>query len=129
MLSNKKKVTEINKPYVKEQKREQQRQEAYAEKRRRGLIRRMTALAAVAALIAIVFTVILVSQWSTMEAKKSEKAEMENQYEQMQAEEIQLKQDVKNYNDLDYIAEIARRDYYLTKPGETLYKVPDESAD
>ncbi|UTW70561.1 septum formation initiator family protein [Anaerobacillus sp. HL2] len=32
--------------------------------------------------------------------------------------------EIKNLNDLEYISEIARRDYYLTKPGEIIFKVP-----
>ncbi|SDI96002.1 septum formation initiator family protein [Alteribacillus bidgolensis] len=129
MISEKKKVTEINKPYVKEQAREQERLKAASTKRRRGLVRRLTALSIAGVVLAVVFTVLLVSQWSTLEAKKAERAELENKLEELHAEESRLKQDVKNYNDLDYIAEVARRDYYLTKPGETLFKVPNESID
>ncbi|SFF03649.1 FtsB family cell division protein [Alteribacillus iranensis] len=125
MLSEKKKVTEINQPYVKKQAREQERLQAIAEKHRRGLIRRLTALGITGVAIAVVFTVILVSQWSMLEAKKTERAALETQLEELQAEESRLKQEVQNYNDLDYIAEIARRDYYLTKPGETLFKLPE----
>ncbi|WP_233269590.1 septum formation initiator family protein [Alteribacillus sp. YIM 98480] len=129
MISEKKKVTEINKPYVKEQAKEQERLKAASTKRRRGLVRRLTALSIAGVILAVVFTVLLVSQWSTLEAKKAERAELENKLEELHAEESRLKQDVKNYNDLDYIAEVARRDYYLTKPGETLFKVPNESTD
>ena len=125
MLSEKKKVTEINQPYVKKQAREQERLQAITEKHRRGLIRRLTALGITGVAIAVVFTVILVSQWSMLEAKKTERAALETQLEELQAEESRLKQEVQNYNDLDYIAEIARRDYYLTKPGETLFKLPE----
>ncbi|WP_240377877.1 FtsB family cell division protein [Bacillus piscicola] len=127
MISEKKKITEINQPYVMKQSKEQEKLQAIRDKRRRGLVRRLTALAAVGVMIAVVFTVILVSQWSTIEAKQAEKEELENKLEELQVEEKRLKQEVKNYNDLDYIAEIARRDYYLTKPGETLFKLPETS--
>lgn len=129
MISEKKKVTEINRSYVNQKVKEQERLQATTEKQRRGLIRRLTALAAVSAGIAIIFTVILVSQWSTLEAKKTERVALETQLEELKAEESRLKQEVQNYNDLDYIAEVARRDYYLTKPGETLFKLPEKSAD
>ncbi|SDI12339.1 cell division protein DivIC [Alteribacillus persepolensis] len=129
MLSEKKKVTKINESYVQEKEQEQARlQEAYT-KKRRGLVRRLTALSAVGVIIAVIFTVLLVSQWSTLEAKKSERAELEAQLEDLKAEESRLQEEVQNYQDLDYIAEVARRDYYLTKPGETLFKVPDQSSD
>ena len=35
--------------------------------------------------------------------------------------------DIENFNDLDYIAEIATRNIFLTKPGETLFKLPESS--
>ncbi|MGY4691874.1 FtsB family cell division protein [Salibacterium sp. K-3] len=129
MVSNKEKVTEMNRSYVQEEEKKQERQRNAVDKHRRGLIRRLTALAAVGVVLAVVFTVLLTSQLSTLEAKKTERAELEQKMEELKAQEAELKQDIENYNDLDYIAEIARRDYYLTKPGETLYKLPEKKAE
>ncbi|MFZ4454526.1 FtsB family cell division protein [Salibacterium aidingense] len=128
MISDKKKVTKINRSFVQEEEKKRERQQTAAGKHRRGLIRRLTALSVAGVLLAVVFTVLLTSQWSALEAKKAERAQLEQKMEELKAEEAHLKQEIENYNDLDYIAEIARRDYYLTKPGETLFKLPDESS-
>ncbi|MFD2706360.1 FtsB family cell division protein [Salibacterium lacus] len=128
MVSKEKKVTEMNRSYVRQEEKKQERQQVEAGKHKRGLTRRLTALGAVGAALAVVFAVLLTSQLTTLEAKKTERAQLEQKMENLQAEETELKQEVKNYNDLDYIAEIARRDYYLTKPGETLYKLPEKTA-
>ncbi|RSL30046.1 septum formation initiator family protein [Salibacterium salarium] len=127
MVSEKKKVTQINQSYAQEQERKQEWQKTASGKYRRGLVRRLTALGIVGAALAVVFTIILTSQWSTLEAKKTERSQLETKMEELETEEANLEQDIENYNDLDYIAEVARRDYYLTKPGETLYKTPDDS--
>ncbi|WP_100400551.1 FtsB family cell division protein [Bacillus sp. FJAT-44742] len=124
MADQKKKITRLKTQYASEKNREQERIKAVEEKRRRGLSRRLTALAAVGILFTIIASVTLISQWSMLEAKKEERNSLEIEIKELQAEEIELKQEIENYNDIDYIAEIARRDYYLTKPGETLFKVP-----
>ncbi|WP_246031904.1 FtsB family cell division protein [Salibacterium salarium] len=128
MVSEKKKVTKINQSYVQEQEKKQERVKTASSKHRRGLVRRLTALSLAGVALVVVFTIILTSQWSTLEAKKSERSQLESEMSQLQAKESELKQEIENYNDLDYIAEVARRDYYLTKPGETLFKIPDDSA-
>ncbi|SFQ20397.1 FtsB family cell division protein [Salibacterium halotolerans] len=129
MVSKEKKVTEMNRSYVRQEEQKQKRQQAQTGRHRRGLVRRLTALGVVGAAMAVVFAVLLTSQLTTLEAKKTERAQLEQKMENLKAEEAELEQKVKNYNDLDYIAEIARRDYYLTKPGETLYKVPEKTAE
>ncbi|WP_252315142.1 septum formation initiator family protein [Sinobaca sp. H24] len=129
MGSNSRKVTEINKSYVRQQEREQQLQDAIQSKRKKGLRRRLTAMAVTGSIIAVVLAVILITQWQTLHAKETERTNLEKQYTEMQAEEEQLRQDIENYHDLDYIAEVARSDYYFTKQNETLYKMPDESAE
>ncbi|WP_252313672.1 septum formation initiator family protein [Sinobaca sp. H24] len=129
MGSNSRKVTEINKSYVRQQEREQQLQDAIQSKRKKGLRRRLTAMAVTGSIIAVVLSVILITQWQTLHAKETERENLETQYTEMQAEEEQLRQDIENYHDLDYIAEVARSDYYFTKQNETLYKMPEESAE
>ncbi|NEU32554.1 septum formation initiator family protein [bacterium LRH843] len=104
----------------------QQEQEALRlAKKRRIIIKRLSFLAFVALILGSVSFVVIYSQFSTLEEKHLEKAALEEKFKSLKVEEKQLHQDIKNYNDLDYIAEIARRDYYLSKPGETLFKLPE----
>lgn len=98
-------------------------------RRRRGLFRRLSVLAIIAVALTCLGFVTILSQVSTLEEKNQEKLALEEELESLGKEEKQLHEDIKNYNDTDYIAEIARRDYYLTRPGETLFKLPSKSTD
>lgn len=125
MLTNRStRVQAMDESYIKQREQEMERQL----KKRRGLRRRLSVLAVIAFALGCISFVALYSQAAAFEEKKLEKAQLTEQLEQLQAEEKRLHQDIKNYNDLDYIAEIARRDYYLSKPGETLFKLPESSS-
>ncbi|MFC0559596.1 FtsB family cell division protein [Halalkalibacter alkalisediminis] len=125
MVSNQtSRVREMDKAYI-----QQREQELELERRkRRGLFRRLSALAIIILVLGTMGFVTIYAQAQSLEDKKQDKLALEQQIEQLKAEEKRLHQDIVNYNDLDYIAEIARRDYYLTKPGETLFKLPDSQS-
>lgn len=114
-------VRAIHRVDMKKQEHQQEREA----RKRRGLRRRLTVLALIAIAFSCVSMMTIHSQSVTLEEKLREKSRLEEQLKQLQEEEKRLQQEIENYNDLDYIAEIARRDYYLTKPGETLFKLPE----
>ncbi|ADC49714.1 MULTISPECIES: FtsB family cell division protein [Alkalihalophilus] len=118
-------VREMDSQYI--EKREQELE--FQAKKRRGLIRRLSVLGIFGFILAGIASVTFYAQASTINEKQEEKQALEQELELLKAEEKRLEQEIINYNDLDYIAEIARRDYYLSKPGETLFKLPDSSAD
>ncbi|KHF38326.1 cell division protein [Halalkalibacter okhensis] len=117
-------VREMDKSYI--QQREQELE--MAARKRRGLFRRLTVLAIFVVALGSIACVSIYTQASSLEGKRQEQAALEEELKKLQLEEARLREDIKNYNDLDYIAEIARRDYYLTKPGETLFKLPESSS-
>ncbi|GAE27702.1 cell division protein DivIC [Halalkalibacter wakoensis JCM 9140] len=117
-------VREMDKSYI--QQREQELE--LAARKRKGLFRRLSVLAIVVIALGSIACVSLYTQASMLDEKRQEQVVLEEQLRQLQVEETQLREDVVNYNDLDYIAEIARRDYFLTKPGETLFKLPGSSS-
>lgn len=53
--------------------------------------------------------------------KRLELAETKQQLKKVREEQQELKAMVKKLQDPDYIAEVARKEYYMTKPGEVLY--------
>ncbi len=117
-------VREMDKSYI--QQREQELE--MAARKRRGLFRRLSVIAIFVVTLGSIACVSIYTQASALEEKRQEQVALEEELKQLQFEEARLREDIKNYNDLDYIAEIARRDYYLTKPGETLFKLPESSS-
>lgn len=113
-------VTELNNSFVQEQERIHQEQQ----RKRRGLKRRLAVLGIISVILGSGVLMAIHTQASTLNVKLAEKAELEQTLEQLQLEEAALKEEIKNYSDLDYIGEIARRDYYLSNKGEVLFKVP-----
>ncbi|WP_017729496.1 FtsB family cell division protein [Halalkalibacterium ligniniphilum] len=118
-------IRELDSHYV----RQHEQQVEWENRKRRGLFRRLLALGLLALILSGVAFVTVHAQASTLEAKEQEKQVLEERLKQLQAEERRLNEDIKNYNDEAYIAEVARRDYYLTKPGEVLFKLPESSSD
>ncbi|WP_413376980.1 FtsB family cell division protein [Alkalihalobacillus sp. 1P02AB] len=126
MISNQKStIREIDSAY--KQQREQEL--AIQQKKRRGLMKRLTAIGILGALFAAIGGILLYNQMVLTTEKNEEKAALELELEQLKAEQQYLEQEIVNYNDLDYIAEIARRDYFFTKKGETLFTLPNTSSD
>ncbi|MBB5174896.1 FtsB family cell division protein [Texcoconibacillus texcoconensis] len=108
---------------------QQQRLDEQKRRRRKGLYRRLS-IAGLFMITFLIFTsVTLHSQANSIEQQKEEKNVLEQELEQLKAEEQDLRQEVDNLHDYEYIAEIARRDYFLTKPGETLFQIPNSSSD
>lgn len=118
-------VRELDKQYIQQKEREME----LAAKKRRGLIRRLTVIGMVTIFLLGFGSVTIYSQMAIVEEKKQEKVELETALAELKNEEVRLEQEVENYQDVNYIAEIARRDYYLTMPGETLFKIPNISID
>ncbi|WP_088105925.1 septum formation initiator family protein [Halalkalibacter urbisdiaboli] len=94
-------------------------------RKRRGLIRRLTLLGILSLSLFCIAFVTIYAQANTIEEKEQKRVALQNQLETLELEQENLEQEIENYNNLEYIAEIARRDYYLSKPGETLFKLPE----
>jgi cell division protein DivIC len=118
-------IREIDSQYI-----QQHEQNLEMQKRkRRGLVRRLVAIGIVSVLLCVFAFMTLQTQAKMLEDIQQEKIALEQKLDELHAEQEFLEQEIKNYNDEEFIAEIARRDYYMTKPGETLFKLPKSSSD
>ncbi|HHY22039.1 MAG TPA: septum formation initiator family protein [Bacilli bacterium] len=113
-------VTELNNSFVQEQ----ERLNHERQRKRRGLKRRLAVLGIISVILGSAVLVTINTQASSLNEKLAEKAELEQKLGQLQRNESALRQEIKNYNDREYIAEVARRDYYLSNEGEILFKLP-----
>ncbi|RXJ00920.1 septum formation initiator family protein [Anaerobacillus alkaliphilus] len=119
------KVRELNSHYI-EQHETQMEQRS---KSKKGLARRLSALG-LFVILSIAFTAItLHSQNSVLNEKLEKKQILENELARLQILERDLNDEIINLNNLEYISEIARRDYFLSRPGEIIFKVTSSSSD
>lgn len=125
MKSDQRKVRELNSYY------RGQQEIAIEEnsKSQKLLFRRLGALGIFVVIAILVTTLTLQSQKSVLENKLEKKQQLETEVAHIQLIERDLHDEVKNLNNLEYISEIARRDYYLTKPGEIIFKVTPMTSD
>ncbi|MDC0706331.1 MULTISPECIES: FtsB family cell division protein [Priestia] len=115
----KKKVAKLNTDYSHKQ--EQIKQNT--DRKRIGLIRRLTVFGVLALIIGGLMVSALITQTSAIENKKSEKVKLEQQLTKLQSKQKQLKGEIVKLNDDDYIKKIARRDYFLSEDGEIIFNV------
>lgn len=93
-------------------------------KRKKGLFRRLTVffLLVICGIFMVVST--LSSQASVIEEKKEEKKAQSQKLEEVMDKKQELKLEVIKLNDTDYIGEIARKEYFFSRPGEIIFKLP-----
>lgn len=119
------KVRELNSHYI-EQHETQMEQKS---KSKKGLVRRLSALS-VFVVFVIALTVITLHSQKTVLGEKIEKKQLlDQELAKLELVERDLRDEIENLNNLEYISEIARRDYFLSKPGEIIFKVTQTSSD
>jgi cell division protein DivIC len=103
------------------------KQEEAIARKRRGLIRRLIAFTILGLFITYGFVSTLVSQNSKIEENRQIKLELEQEVAKLKEEQVLLEEEIIKLDDDDYIAKIARKDYFLSKEGEIIFKLTDDS--
>ncbi|MEH7383957.1 septum formation initiator family protein [Bacillus sp. JJ1521] len=123
MSARKKNVTQLQSTYMEEYK----EQEQALHVKRKGLIRRLIAFFVLVAIISYGLISMVVSQHKTMNEKAAKKEELQEQLTSLKDEQVVLEEEVVKLNSDEYIEKIIRRDYFLSKEGEIIFKVGDGS--
>ncbi|RFU66909.1 septum formation initiator family protein [Peribacillus saganii] len=121
----KRNVATIQSPYVKQHEKKVQT----GEKKRRGLIRRLTLYAVFAVVLSIASASALISQAAVLEEKTAEKKNLQEKLDKLENKEVLLEEEIVKLNDDDYIAKIARKDYFLSNKGEVIFNLPKKEED
>ncbi|MFA8438971.1 septum formation initiator family protein [Pueribacillus sp. YX66] len=96
-------------------------------RRRRGLYRRLTAYCLMSVVLSVCFISIFISQKKLLNDKVEEKESLQKELEFVEKQEINLREEINKLNDYEYVGELARRDYFFSNDGETIFSFPDES--
>ncbi|WP_445613327.1 FtsB family cell division protein [Geobacillus sp. YF-1] len=115
-------VTKLPSMYTAKQEEKKQR----AARRRRAVAVRLAFWSVLLALLASSLMYLLHSQAKAIDAKRTEERKMQEQLAELQRQEQQLKKEIKRLHDDDYIAELARKKYYLSKDGEIIFVLPEK---
>lgn len=121
----KKKVAKMDNPYVYQQEKKVQN----VEKKKRGLVRRLSLYAVCAAIILILGISTLITQAGAIEQKTEQKQKFDEKLTKLKKQEILLHEEIVKLNDDEYIAKLARRDYFLSNKGEVIFNLPKKDQD
>ncbi|WP_228409521.1 FtsB family cell division protein [Radiobacillus deserti] len=117
-----KSVARINSTYMKQYDAHVKRQH----KKRKRLYRRLVLFAILAMIVFGSLISYHVNQQIVYAEKKEQYEEMKEEMTSLKKEEKDLKQEVQLLQDEEYVKEIARTNYFFSKKGEIIFKLPEE---
>lgn len=121
-MSEDKKVSHLH-PWYKQQ------HDAYLERqkrRRKRLMRRLVLFLTIAMLVMGTMVTYHLKQRDVQAEKKQEYEEMQDKLTSLEKHEDQLSDEIDLLNDDEYVLDIARTNYFFSKEGELIFKIPDE---
>lgn len=113
-------VSSIQTEYVQSLQKKEQRKQA----RKVRLYRRLTVFAVIVMLSLGLLTHTLYKQKQVLAAKEQEKVEMLAKLEEVKKEQKQLRVQLEKLNDDEYIAKLARKEYFLSDQNEIIFSTP-----
>ena len=90
---------------------------------RKRLYRRLALFFVFAFVIIVSVSVTFYKQNSLINAKEAKVKELKKETDTLTTKEKKLKDEVQKLHDEDYVLEIARRDYYFSKPEEIIFPI------
>ena len=118
-----KNIAKIQTTYV----HQQEIAEIASARKRRLLFRRLSLFLVFAALMSYLMITSFISQSSTLDKKVAQKKQLEQQMTQLKKQQEILKEDIVKLNDDDYLAKLARKEYFFSENGEIIFNIPEEN--
>lgn len=98
-----------------------------AAKRRKLLIRRLSAFFILAVAVSSMLIYSFVSKESALKEKKAEKVQLEENLANLEKKQYRLENEIEKLNDDEYIAKLARSEYFLSDKGEIIFNLPKKN--
>lgn len=120
---NKRSVTRLDSNYMKQYDVHIERQK----RRKKRLMRRLILFSFIAMLVVGSMTAYHIKQRTLHAEKQEQYYQMGERLSDLKQEEVELKEEIGLLNDEEYVLEIARTNYFLSKKGEMIFKILDEN--
>ena len=114
-------VSSINQDYVRSVERQEERQKAHKVR----LYRRLLVFGVLAVVVFGWIAVTMYSQSTVLASKEKEKQEALLALEEVNEEQEMLRTQILKLNDDEYIAKLARKEYFLSEEGEIIFSIPE----
>lgn len=117
-----KNVAKIQTTYVKEK----EYAEVASARKKKLLYRRLSLFLVFAAVISYFLISGFVSQSSKLEAKVAQKKQLDKELADLEKKEQILNEEIIKLNDDEYLAKLARKEYFFSEQGEIIFNIPEE---
>jgi cell division protein DivIC len=117
-----KNIAKIQTTYV----HQQEIAEIASARKRKLLFRRLSLFSVFAVIMTYLMITSFVSQSSTLDKKVAQKKQLEQELVQLKKQQEILKEDIVKLNDDDYLAKLARKEYFFSENGEIIFNIPEE---
>ncbi|MCV42575.1 septum formation initiator family protein [Listeria monocytogenes] len=97
-------------------------------RRRIALFRRLAFMAIIFVVVGGLLTITYTKQALTLKEKKAKQVQVDKKMVALKDEEEALNEQIKKLHNDDYIAKLARSEYYLSKDGEIIFNIPEENS-
>ncbi|EAG7813283.1 septum formation initiator family protein [Listeria monocytogenes] len=97
-------------------------------RRRIALFRRLAFMAIIFAVVGGLLTITYTKQVLTLKEKKEKQVQVDKKMVAMKDEQDSLNEQIKKLHNDDYIAKLARSEYYLSKDGEIIFNITEENS-
>ncbi|MBC1364392.1 septum formation initiator family protein [Listeria welshimeri] len=97
-------------------------------RRRIALFRRLAFIAIIFVVVGGLLTITYTKQVLSLNEKKEKQVQVDKKMVAMKDEEEALNDQIKKLHNDDYIAKLARSEYYLSKDGEIIFNIPEENS-
>ena len=94
-------------------------------RRKKGLYRRLTVFFVFAVAVAYLMISTMISQNSALANKTDEKEQLKKELVALKKDEGLLKEEIVKLNDDEYIAKLARKEYFLSEDNEIIFTLPE----
>ena len=122
MASKEKTVTRLDSNYMQQYDAHIGRQK----RKRKRLIRRLVLFSMVAMILIGGMTTYHMKQRVLQAEKKEQYEQLEKDLASLKDQETDMNEEIELLKDEDYVLEIARTNYFFSKKGEMIFKLPDE---
>lgn len=95
-------------------------------RKRKRLFRRLAVFVLFAAVISYLMVSTFIAQTSTLEAKQAEKELLTQKLAGLEKNKVILDEEIVKLNDDEYIAKLARKEYFLSEKNEIIFNLPKE---
>ncbi|CAH2717149.1 Cell division protein DivIC [Neobacillus rhizosphaerae] len=118
----KRNVSKIQTSYVEQQ----EYAEIASARKRKLLIRRLSLFLVFASLLSYLMISSYLSQTTKLDAKIAQKKQIAGELTELKKQQEILKEDIIKLNDDDYIAKLARKEYFFSEKNEIIFNIPKE---